>query len=70
MTLKSVKDRINLARRAIRNLRSQHGRDHERGIVFGAIGLLDFVESGDSSQIVHQDIRHEIKKILLQENRR
>jgi len=67
LTVKTLRDRISLARRVIINLRMKHGRNHERGIAYGAIGLLDFIESGDPSKIMHLDMRQEIKKILLQE---
>ena len=58
-----MESRVTIARESIMNLRKKYGIDHEKGVVFGCIGLLDYIETGDIDKIMHPNIRREVQKV-------
>jgi len=59
-----MENRIKTAKQAIFNLRKKYGYDaHERGIAFGCIGVLEYIETGNIKRISHLDIQREVQKL-------
>ena len=56
-------NRIKNAREALMNLRNRYGMNHDEGIAYGAVGLLDYILLNDPEKIMHPNIRHEVLKV-------
>lgn len=71
----TIKSRMEIARRAVMEVRGLSRHKYRHSLIFvtpkewaiGVIGLLDYVEKGDTSKIMLGELRDGVERILREE---